>query len=200
MDEARRFSVVHHSFHHYFPAVDHTKVVKELFEADLLNVQKLHEGDVVKIKRDDIDTTIAWVIVTAVWKESLRNNFLYPICGRLCDGAYGHHAFRRGREDGRRLWAIGGNRLVFFDVYGWLGGVDGFEHSYAWGVIAAILGFVHVVLHHCNYRRIGNLTDRFIHEVLSDTLWAARKKQWAWSIDTFVEVRCAKKSIRHSTA
>jgi hypothetical protein len=31
-----------------------------------------------------------------------------------------------------------------------------------------------LVLHHVNYLRTGELTERFIHEVLSDTLWARK--------------------------
>ena len=37
-------------------------------------------------------------------------------------------------------------------------------------VIATLLGVLLLVLHHVNYRRTGELTERFIHEVLSDTL------------------------------
>jgi hypothetical protein len=37
-------------------------------------------------------------------------------------------------------------------------------------VIAAVVGWRLWVLHHDNYRRTGELTERFIHEVLSDTL------------------------------
>jgi len=33
-----------------------------------------------------------------------------------------------------------------------------------------------LVLHHVNYLRTGELTERFIHEVLSDTLWARKNK------------------------
>ena len=38
-------------------------------------------------------------------------------------------------------------------------------------VIAALVGVLLLVLHNVNYRRTGELTERFIHEVLSDTLW-----------------------------
>jgi hypothetical protein len=36
--------------------------------------------------------------------------------------------------------------------------------------IAALLGGLLLVLHHVNYLRTGELTERFVHEVLSDTL------------------------------
>jgi len=71
------FSVIHHRLHwcRRLSTIDHTKVVNKLVDADLLDPQKLGERTTVKIDRktDKIDRRAAWVIVTAVWKERLRN-------------------------------------------------------------------------------------------------------------------------------
>jgi hypothetical protein len=74
------FSVIHHRLHwwlecRWLSTIDHSKVVHKLFDADLLDLRKLSDKITVKIDRstDRIDRRTAWVVVTAVWKESLRN-------------------------------------------------------------------------------------------------------------------------------
>jgi hypothetical protein len=70
------FSVIYHRLHWCtrLSTIDHTRVVNKLLDAGLLDLQKL-DKKAVQINRetDKIDRRAAWVIVTAVWKESLRN-------------------------------------------------------------------------------------------------------------------------------
>ena len=167
----------------WLSAIDHTRVVNKLLDADFLDLQKLHGKNLVKIDRetDKIDRRAAWVIVIAVWKESLRSTSGIQSADACATGLTDimHSA---GTARIATISALGVVGLwSVLDVYGQLGAHSGlmpFSRFYGGSiamtivsiVIAALLGVLLLVLHHVNYLRTGELTERFIHEVLSDTL------------------------------
>jgi hypothetical protein len=56
---------------------------------------------------------------------------------------------------------------VALDVVGWLGVVGGLKPSYPFVFVALFVGVALAFLHQFNYLRVGKLTERFVHEVLS---------------------------------
>jgi hypothetical protein len=66
--------------------------------------------------------------------------------------------------------------LVGLDFFDRLGRHGGFGPPWWPGLIAILIGSLLVGLHHRNYLRSGKLMERFIHEVLSDTLWARKNE------------------------
>jgi hypothetical protein len=179
------FSVIHHRLHWCTrrSTIDHTRVVNKLLDAGLLDLQKLDKTTTVKIRETDkIDRRAAWAIVTAIWKESLRNTSGIQSADACATGLTDimHSA---GTARIATISALGVVGLwSVLDVCGQLGAHSGFMPSsrFCGGVsiaitivsivIAALLGVLLLVLHHVNYLRTGELTERFIHEVLSDTL------------------------------
>ena len=192
-------SVVHHTLHHtlhdckryrllrwlplnwtrrWLTVVDHTKVINELLDADLLDVLKFDRGTIVKIDRttDEIDRTTAWVMVTAVWKENLKDDSRIhsaDACATgLTDITHSAGAARIGAIFALVVVVV----LVGLDFFGWLGRHGGLGPPWWPGLIAILIGSLLVGLHHGNYLRSGKLMERFIHEVLLDALWARKTR------------------------
>jgi hypothetical protein len=198
-------SVVHHTLHHcnrwwilplnwtrrWLTVVDHTKVINELLDAGLLDGRRFDGGTDVKIDRAKIDRTIAWVIVTAVWKENLKNNSRIQsadACATgLTDITHSAGAARIGAIFALAAVVV----LVVLDFFDRLGPHGGLEPSWQRGLLEILMGLVLIFLHHFNYLRSGKLMERFIHEVLSDTLWARKNEPAILSQQptvTFVEL------------
>jgi hypothetical protein len=156
--------------------VDHTTLINELREAGLLEVRRFDGGTYEKIDptTDKIDRTTAWVMVTAVWKENLKNNSRIgsaDACATgLTDNTHSAGAARIGAIFALAVVIV----LVGLDLCGQLGRHSGLTPSWWVGLIALLMGLAFFALHHRNYLRTGKLMERFIHEVLSDALWATK--------------------------
>lgn len=156
------FSVIHHTAHQRLrgrlvSAIDHTGIVERLSQADFLDLKKVVSGNPVETKK--IDRLNAWVVVTAVWKENLKNDSpIQSADACATDLTDIMHSAGAARVDA--LFSLGVGILA----------VCCLNPSYELGVGAITVGLLFFVLHHCNYLRIGKLAERFIHEVLSDAL------------------------------
>jgi hypothetical protein len=204
---------LHHTLHHcnrywllcwlpldwtrrWLTVVDHTKVINELLAAGLLDGRRFDGGTIVKIDRttaeidrisakiDRItDRTTAWVMVTAVWKENLQNNSRIQSADACATGLTDITHSAGAARIGAIFALVAVVVLVGLDFSGLLGRHSGLKPSWWVGLIAILMGLVLVVLHHFNYLRSGKLMERFIHEVLSDTLWARKNEPATEALD-----------------
>jgi hypothetical protein len=103
----------------------------------------------------------AWIIVTAVWKQNLKDD------SRIHSAdAYATALTDLTHSAGSaRVAAILALVAVLFIVC--VGGLHPTCSSKTWAIV---VGLLLIVLHYWNYRRTGVLTERFINEVLSDAL------------------------------
>jgi hypothetical protein len=176
------FSVFHHTLHRfripYLSAIDHTGIVKQLSKAKLLALKEVGNENPVEDKRiEEIDRTSAWVIVTAVWKENLRNDSVIKSADASVTGLTDimHSA-------GAARWGAILSLLVGFWAMICL------DSSRGSTTAAVVIGSGLIILHHLNYLRIGKLAERIIHQVLSDALAEIKgKTKTSQSLVTLVE-------------
>jgi len=162
------FSVLHHELHGFnrWSVVDHRDLLRRLGTAELLRVETQNGAHFAAADLAAMSRADAWVITTAVWRERLLDKG--PIkaadsgATALLDLVHSAGAARVGG-----LCSLVGACASA----GWVvsRGGDGFPEWWRW-LAAVVLGGLIVVVHHRNYRRVGDRGQRFVEEVLTDAL------------------------------
>ena len=143
----------------WLSAVDHTEVVKKLVGTGQLNAS---------IEVDEVDRETAWIVVTAVWKERLDQNFGSSKI-RSAD-AYATALMDVVHSAGSvRISAFFALILVLLFVF--LPFPCEPKPTCLTKTFAIAVGVVLVFLHHYNYLCVGKRAERFINEVLTDALF-----------------------------